>query len=269
MKLKTIFTCGLTAACLGAALQVQAHRAWMLPSATVFSGESAWLTMDGAVSNSLFYFEHHPLRLEKLEIISPSGSPVAAQNMAKAKYRSTFDVELLEDGTYTLQLENNGAFASYKLNGERKRWRGSLDTLSEIPKEATEVKVSESGRRMQVFVTKGSPSEKNFKLKGYGLELKPITHPNDLFAGEASEFQLVLDGKPASKIDVTLIPGGIRYRDQVNEIKVTTDQSGNFSVEWPNAGMYWLEAETELDSTVLEGAKRRLSYSATLEVLPL
>lgn len=269
MKFKTIAACGLTIATLGVALQASAHRAWMLPSATVFSGDSAWLTMDGAVSNSLFYFEHHPLALDNLQIVSPSGASVTAQNIAKATYRSTFDVELIEDGTYTLQIENSGAFASYKLNGERKRWRGSLDKIDDIPKQATDVKLSESGRRMQVFVTKGNPSSKNFKLQGKGLELLPITHPNDLFAGELAEFKLLIDGNAASRLDVVLIPGGIRYRNQVNELKATTNAEGIFSVTWPSAGMYWLEAETEIDSVVIKGGKRRLSYSATLEVLPL
>src|SRR5690606_27185828 len=40
----------------------EAHRVWMLPSATVLSGNEAWVTVDGAVSNDLFYFEHVPLR---------------------------------------------------------------------------------------------------------------------------------------------------------------------------------------------------------------
>ena len=45
-------------------LSAQAHRAWMLPSATVLSGEDPWITVDAAVSNDLFYFEHFPLRIQ-------------------------------------------------------------------------------------------------------------------------------------------------------------------------------------------------------------
>jgi len=40
-------------------------------------------------------------------------------------------------------------------------------------------------------------------------------------------------------------------------------------VTWPEAGMYWLETGTEDKKTsVKQAAKRRLSYVATLEVLP-
>ena len=38
---------------------------------------------------------------------------------------------------------------------------------------------------------------------------------------------------------------------------------------WPEAGMYWLEATAEDKKTTVPQAKqRRLSYVATLEVLP-
>ncbi len=38
---------------------------------------------------------------------------------------------------------------------------------------------------------------------------------------------------------------------------------------WPEAGMYWLETGTEDSKTsIKEAKKRRLSYVATLEVLP-
>ena len=38
---------------------------------------------------------------------------------------------------------------------------------------------------------------------------------------------------------------------------------------WPEAGMYWLETGTEDNKTSVAQAKnRRLSYVATLEVLP-
>ena len=51
---------------LGLPLSAQAHRAWMLPSATVLSGDEVWVTVDAAVSNDLFYFEHFPLRIANL-----------------------------------------------------------------------------------------------------------------------------------------------------------------------------------------------------------
>jgi hypothetical protein len=50
----------------GAAPSVSAHRLWLLPSSTVLSGDEGWVTVDAAVSNTLFVFEHRPLRLDGL-----------------------------------------------------------------------------------------------------------------------------------------------------------------------------------------------------------
>ena len=50
-----------------------AHKAWLLPSVTV-STVDQWVTIDAAVSNNLFYFDHNPLRMESLAITAPDGS---------------------------------------------------------------------------------------------------------------------------------------------------------------------------------------------------
>ena len=259
-------------------MAAHAHRAWMLPSATVLSGNEPWVTVDAAVSNDLFYFEHNALRLDGLAIIAPDGSAAAAENKSTGKYRSTFDVKLTQKGTYKLTMVNDGLSASYKVGTENKRWRGSAETFAkEVPADAKDLNVSRNQSRMEVFVSSGKPSDTVLKPTGAGLELVPITHPNDLFAGDTSNFRFLLDGKPAADIEVTVIPGGIRYRDQLGEIKVKTDKDGKFSVKWPTAGMYWMSANnggpqmgaSAAPKTVgtLDKPIRRVSYTATLEVL--
>ena len=81
-------------ALLAAPVAANAHRQWMLPSATVLSGNDPWITVDAAVSNDLFYFDHNPMRLEGIAVIAPDGSKGEIKNGATGKYRSTFDVQL-------------------------------------------------------------------------------------------------------------------------------------------------------------------------------
>jgi len=247
----------------------QAHRQWMLPSATVLSGENVWVTVDAAVSNDLFYFEHVPMRLEGIVATAPDGTPAKIENGATGKYRSVFDVQLTQKGTYKIASVNDGVFAGYKLNGEQKRWRGKAEEFaSAIPAGATDVNVSQVAGRNEIYVTNGAPTETVRKATGRGLELVSGTHPNDLVSGEEATFGFALDGKPAANIEVTVVPGGIRYRDQLNEMKLKTDAEGNLKVTWPEAGMYWLEAEFSDDKTSVPQAKqRRVSYVTTLEVL--
>ena len=259
------------AAALAAALPFSAlaHKAWLLPSQTVIAGTDPWITVDAAVSNDLFYFNHVPIRVESVVVTAPDGSNVAPQNGATGKFRSVFDIELKQAGTYRIASVNDGLFATYELNGERKRWRGNAATFAELPKEAKNLQVSQSVGRVETFVTNGAPNATALKPTNKGIELVAAGHPNDLFAGEEATFRVLVDGKPSAGLEFEIVRGATRYRNAQDEIKVTSDAKGEIKVTWPEAGMYWLETGTEDDKTsVKQAQKRRLSYVATLEVLP-
>ena len=78
----------------------------------------------------------------------------------------------------------------------------------------------------------------------------------------------MLDGQPAAGLAVEIVPGGIRYRDKLNDSKATTDEFGTFSVTWPGPGFYWMSASVRDDKSKIKNAQRRNSYSTTVEVLP-
>ena len=261
-----------TALALAAAvpLVAHAHKPFMVPSETVLSARG-WITVDAAVSNDLFYFNHQPLRIENnLRIIGPDGAAVEAANLNAGKFRTTFDVNLTSSGTYKLAMVNNSLQASYEGdNGERKRWRGTAESFaSEVPANAKNLQVSQTQARIETFVTSGKPNDTALKATGTGLELVPVTHPNDLVAGEPATFRFVLDGKPAAGIKVTVVPGGTRYRNKQSEQQMVSGNDGQVSVTWGDPGMYWLEARVEDDKATKPATTRRASYIATFEVLP-
>ena len=248
---------------------VQAHNAWLLPSTTVLS-KGDTITVDAAVSNDLFVANHAPLRLDGLQIVAPDGSPIKPENEARLKHRSVFDVPVAQQGTYRIAVLNNGVFASWKdkATGQTKRARGTPETIAkEIPADATDVSITQSAGRIETFVTVGKPSA--LKPVGQGMELISTGSPTDLVKGEKSTFTLRIDGQPAKDLEVTVTAGNTQYRDKLNELKLKTDDKGQFSVTWPAAGMYWLDASTRDGKTTVPQAKeRRLSYAATLEVAP-
>lgn len=263
----------LPALALGSALLLpltaQAHRGWILPAATTLSSEDAWVTFDGAISNDIFHTDYAPLRLNYLEVVGPNGEAVTVHNAHTGKYRSTFDLNLTERGTYRISAVNTGIFASWEENGERKRWRGSAEEFSNaVPRRAKKLEVTEFSRRLETYVTAGAPDESVFVIEGKGLTLVPETHPNDLFAGETARFRFLIDGKPAAGASVEVIPGGMRYRNHQDLETLTTDDDGYLSIQWPGAGMYWIGASYDDDQASRRGARRHASYSGTFEVLP-
>ena len=254
---------------LAAAPAAQAHRAWLAPQMTVLSGDQGFVAVDAGVSNTLFLADHAPMRLEGLTITGPDGATTAPQNPATGKFRSTFDIALPKAGTYRAAVVSDGVMASYKVGDETKRWRGSAAELATaVPAGATEVRVTETSRRVETFVTLGAPNATALKPSGKGLELEFITHPNDVAAGEAAQFRLLLDGEPAPDVEVEVVLGDTRYRASGVEQKVKSAADGLIKVTWPEAGMYWLEASVRGGQSSIPNAQRSATYVATLEVQP-
>ncbi|TCI00464.1 DUF4198 domain-containing protein [Roseococcus sp. SYP-B2431] len=247
----------------------QAHRSWMMPSATVLSGNDPWVTVDAAVSNDLFYFEHFPMQLDGLAIMAPDGSQVTAENQSRGRYRSTFDFRLTQAGTYRASVAGGGLSASWREGGQQKRWRGTREAFArEVPQNAENLRVTLSQRRVEFFVTRGAPNDRVLQPLNEGLEMVPVTHPNDLVAGEPARFRLLLDGRPAAGVDVEVVPGGNRYRDAVNDQKVKTGEDGVFEIRWAGPGMHWIGASVRDANSGIPGVQRNAGYAATLEVLP-
>lgn len=272
---------------LAAPMSASAHRGWMVPSFTTLSGDGAWVTVDAAISNELFYPDHRPMRTDGVQVLGPDGQPDKIQNGATGQFRSTFDIKLSKPGTYKIFTASNSVMASYTENGEVKRFRGTPEEFAaQVPAGAADLKTIKSSNRNETFVTRDKPTTDALKPTGKGLELTPVTHPTDVVATEAATFKFLLDGKPAAGLEVTFIPGGARWRATPGEIKVKADAEGAVKFTLPEAGMYWVNATVRSGETArgpggpaggmgggaapapatpLAGNGQSASYTATIE----
>ncbi|WP_267396256.1 MULTISPECIES: DUF4198 domain-containing protein [unclassified Sphingomonas] len=306
------------AALIAVAGPAAAHRPWLVPSATTFSGTDDWVTVDAAVSNDLFYPDHFPMSTDGIKVWAPDGSTGQIENAAKGRYRSTFDVHLDKPGTWKIGTEDVNVGGTFKVNGEdwavgrrrgpppgasagagagagRERPAGaamppraqaaggaegpggpggrippahSVATLAEIPAGATDLKLTETISRNAIFVTAGAPTQAVFKPSNKGLEMVPVTHPDELVSNEPARFRFLIDGKPAGALKVTVVPGGKRYRDSEGAQDLTTGADGVLTIRWPFAGMYWLNVTaSDNHPSSPRATQRRMSYTSTLEVL--
>jgi len=272
-------TLSLALALLIAATPAAAHRQWILPSATTVEGDQPYVTFDAAISEGLFDFDHLPIKLDGLVITGPDGQPIQPENSASGKHRSVFDLKLAKPGTYRASLVNTSVMASYMLGSEQKRWRGTESELPPaIPAGATDVRTTRMESRVETYVTAGEPTTKALAPIGKGLELVPLTNPTENVLGTPARLRALVDGKPVAGLDITIVPGGGRFRAAAGDISVKTDAAGEVTINWPMAGMIWVGANWPAREGNSEGpAKpdapapsppRRLSYSATFEVAP-
>ncbi|KQQ33315.1 ABC transporter permease [Duganella sp. Leaf126] len=272
---KTPLLLTLALALTGASFNAHAHKPWLLPTSTIVETRDNWVTIDAAISEGLFNVDHMPLKLDGITITGPDGAKLEMQNVATGKLRNSFDLKLPKPGTYKIALVSQSVFASYKDKaGETKRFRGDeAGFAKDVPADAADLKVSRTQGRVETFVSTGQPDMAVFKPTGVGLELVPVTHPNDLRAGEKATWRFLLDGKPAANQGVSLIPGGVRYRGTLGEIRKNTDANGELSFELPAAGMYlvsstWPAAAPSKPGQPPQMPERRASYAATIEILP-
>jgi hypothetical protein len=256
----------------GAACAAQAHRPWLIPNTGLIESDrgEAWATIDAAISEGLFETDFMPQKLDGLTVTDPDGATAPAPAATVGKHRATVDIRLPKDGTYRMTLAAVNVMGSYKLNGEMKRFRAAGQAVdNEIPAGATDVRRMTMVQRQDTFVTLNKPTPGALKATGAGLEMVALTNPTELRAGEKATFRFQLDGKPLANFPFSLIPGGVKYRGTLNEVRLSTGANGEASFTLPAPNMYWLSASYPANAPRgMDGPAKRYSYSATFEILP-
>lgn len=275
MKKQTSFSSLLRVLALAASASIcaigaaSAHRMWITPSAFTLSGEEQWITVDGAISNDLFFANHVPLTSDALIVTRPDGQSGEIENAATGRFRTVFDVQLNQQGTYRIAETGALFFAEWQENGETQRRRGSLEQLRSGGVLAHDgVRLMRSARRVETYVTLGAPNETALRPTGQGLELRPLTHPNDIFAGEPARFVLLQNGEPAAGLQVEIVKGDDRYADAVQSQTLTSAADGSISFTPQQVGRYWLASQAE-GVAEMDGVPMRqlLTYTLTFEVV--
>lgn len=284
-----------------------ADHPFILPSSTLLAGSNNTVTFDAASSEHVFFFDHRPLQLAAIKVVKPDTTEATLTNPLQTRFRSVFDVRMDQEGTWKAVSDQSIVIGSFKQNGEERRVGGRGGpppggapggpgaafgpsgavpggpggpggeggirrqppvALADIPAEATDVHLVEIVNHVETFVTAGAPTTTALKPTGKGLELDPITHPNAIAAGETARFRLLIDGKPAGGLAVTVIAGGDRYREETAALASKTGADGIVAIRWPGAGMYWVGVEAEdAHPTEKRAEKRRMNYAGTFEVM--
>ena len=309
----------LAAGSLAFAGPAQAHDAWFLPSLTVLSDTNQGVTVDAATSSVPFVANHAPLNVDAVQVQAPDGTAGKIENVARGRYRSTFDVVIDKPGTWRIGTTMDAVMGRFKVNGEdwmvgRRRGPGGpgaggpgmgaeggnrppmppaggpggpggpggegggprrlidpahiVASVDDIPAGATDLDLTQNQSRNEFFVTAGEPTQTVLQSTGKGLEMVPVTHPDDLVTTEPGKFRFLVDGKPAAGLKVEFVPNAQRFRDGDHAQSLTTGADGVVTVKWPVAGFYWVNASLSDDKpTAPRATKRRMMYTATLEVV--
>lgn len=271
-KLKVALLASVMAVGMAAATTANAHPRWVLPSHFTVSKEGGdWLTFDVTASHGTFVFDK-PAGSESAQVIMPDGRKERPNFVIRGKRRSIFDFYFEEQGTHKVQINNTPTYYTQYKAGRRDtvKWlkasKAERDQL--LPEKARDVSTQLSFTRAESYITVGKPSSSVFEIEGKLLEMKPITHPADIVAGEDVEFQFFYNGQPQAGVVAEITREGTLYRNHQEQIDVISDEQGRITFNPNVAGRYVMKANYKgelIDNVMAE--KTSTNVHLTFEAL--
>jgi hypothetical protein len=104
------------ASALALPITAQAHRQWLLPVATTYSGDDPWASGRRRVERPVLS-RPLPDATGPDQGDRPDGTPGKIEHGITARYRSTFDVHLTQPGTWKIGTEGFNVMGSFKVDG--------------------------------------------------------------------------------------------------------------------------------------------------------
>ncbi len=263
-----------------------AHARWVLPSHTNLTGNKPHtITVDMSISNDLFAPTHgfimksqgskNPyITPAELTMITPDKTTVSDIPFINFNVKAVGKISLEQSGTHYIRLKQDPVFFTTYNNKDNSHGKAfgknvfKTSADAKVPAGVSNVERVRYLPTLDTFVSRNGMSKQQYF--GKGLEIRTAGHPNDLFVGEVTKFQLYLNGKAiteSSTIDV--IQGGTRHRNDRNIEKVTSNKKGWFDVKWNQSGMYLIETEYSVKSTQKHIDVDTYSMFSTFEVNPM
>lgn len=250
---------GLLAAAPGAAL---AHMPYMLPNMFDLTDRDH-VTVQASFAEDAFVPEV-VMKSDAWHTRGPDGATTPIKDITYLRDLTVFEAQAPTKGTYRVSSGERFGRKGKMYRAADGQW--VVSEGKDKPANAELVDV-QSMTLAEVYVTRGSPTKDALAITGKGLELKPITHPSEIFAGQPASFELLFEGKPVSGAHVEVFRSAGVYdgRKQVAG-QIKTDAAGRFSITAPDAGTYLaLIRHRTAAPAGAETPYRSYSYTLTFE----
>lgn len=212
----------------------QAHSPYLRPNVFDATGRDH-VTVEASFTEDVFAAEV-VMRSDAFHIVGPNGDRPVGQ-VTYLRDLAVFEADLPVDGTYRLSSGARTGRTAQMYQSADGVWKMVGEEDGPPPPGAALVDV-QSITVADVYVTRGVPDDAALQPSGQGLELKPLTHPSDIVAGEDASFQLLMDGQPLAQVPVTVFREAGRWDGRKVEADLTTDAQGRFTVRVSDPGAY-------------------------------
>lgn len=196
---------------------------------------------------------------DSLTVINPEGQRISADRIAVTPDGTTdLQAELARGGTYRISTgEVTGQVAN--LVGENGQWR--VLGAGETPPADAQTTTLQTVTVADAYVTRGTANRTAVDQNIGRLAIHPVTHPNQVLAGQGFQVQLLFDGQPMANSAVVLYAAG----DPETKLDryVVTDAAGNATFTFDAPGQYIIAARHRADMPAGSAAAVG-SYTTTL-----
>lgn len=215
---------------------VLAHTPYLAPATFQIQPNSV-VTLDASFGET-FFVPEVVFDNSRFMVTDPDGVQHAPDSVHLLKTRAVVEQTLPgKKGTYRFSTGNRlgAVFRTWERDGKTE---SSRDPEKPLPPGATLRSHYQSLSRSEVYLTAGAPTTQALTPYGTGLELVPVTHPADLYVGEAFVFTVHYDGKPlpAQKVEIHRALGD--GHAQPAPVELTTDAAGQARFPLQQAGSF-------------------------------
>ncbi len=232
--LKTSFA-GLVAGLMFAGA-AQAHTPYLLPLSFDVTPD-ALVVVDAGYAEKFFLSEVN-FGDTRFVITTPDGSVLPFGDVHQFKSRTVAEQKLPgAKGTYRLStgVRLGAIFRSWEQDG---KVEVSRDGSKTPPPGVKLLSHYQSYSISEAYVTAGAPDKRALAPTKQGLEIVPVTHPNDLFTGEKFEFNVLFDGKPLAGQTVDIYRSPMDLGSEHTSESAKTDAQGRVAYALTKPGIY-------------------------------
>jgi len=240
-------------------LATYAHTPYIAPiSFDVSNAKTA--SFDASFAETFFIPE---AAFDKSEFIitAPDKQQSSPTKIAYFKSRTVLEQDLKLEGTYKIStgIRHGATFLIYDLDGKEHR---KMNPEGPAPKGAKVKNHFQSVTRADTYISRKEPSNAALSPENKGLEIVPLSNPNEVFQGENFDLQILMAGNQLDKA-MTLSLYHAQTGDKTEAIKIDTNTKGRATLNIKKSGIYLLRARLRSPGATHENQKG-LSYTTTL-----
>lgn len=223
-------------------------------------GNASTASFDASFAET-FFIPEAAFDKSEFVITTPDKQQSSPTKIAYFKSRTVLEQDLKLEGTYKIStgIRRGATFLIYDLDGKEHR---KMNPTGPAPKGAKVKNHFQSVTRADTYISRKEPSNAALIPENIGLEIIPLSNPNEVFQGENFYLQILMAGNKLDKA-ITLSLYHANTGDKAEAIKIDTDAKGKATLNIKDAGIYLLRARFR-DQGATDENQKGLSYTTTL-----